>query len=86
MDRKGPQRVTTGLTAKFASGREGPGRNRAGVSRRRFLQGAGLGALGLGIAPAFLRSASGDSLHLNGGLFSLGVVSGDPDAESVVLW
>ncbi|MFZ5655313.1 MAG: twin-arginine translocation signal domain-containing protein [Pseudomonadota bacterium] len=86
MDRKGPQRVITGPAVESASGRKPPDQGRAGVSRRRFLRGVGLGALGLGIAPAFLRSARGDSLHHNGGLFSLGVVSGDPDAESVVLW
>lgn len=57
-----------------------------GISRRQLLQGAGLGVLALTIAPAFLRSARGDSLHLGGSLFSLGVVSGDPDANSVVLW
>lgn len=55
-------------------------------SRRKFLlQGAGAAA-GLVVAPAFLKTARGDSLHLNGDLFTLGVVSGDPGPHSVVLW
>ncbi|MCU0833533.1 MAG: alkaline phosphatase D family protein [Chromatiaceae bacterium] len=56
-----------------------------GLSRRRFLQGIGAGA-GLIAAPAILasgRSRAGDS---GSELFSLGVASGDPAHDSVVLW
>lgn len=53
------------------------------LPRRRFLKGAGAGIV---VAPAFLASARGDSLHLGSSLFALGVASGDPDADSVVLW
>jgi alkaline phosphatase D len=55
------------------------------LSRRHFLQRAGATA-GLVVAPAFLGSARGDSLHLNSELFTLGVASGDPFPHSVVLW
>lgn len=86
MDRKDPKRITTAQSDSPDQERKPAAQHPAGINRRRFLHGAGLGVLGLGIAPAFLRSARGDSLHLNGGLFSLGVVSGEPDADSVVLW
>lgn len=55
------------------------------LTRRRLLLSGGTAA-SLVVAPPFLKAASGDSLHLNHELFSLGVVSGDPHAHSVVLW
>ena len=55
------------------------------VSRRTFIKGVGAAA-SLAVAPAFLRSARGDSLHINSSLFALGVVSGDPASRSVVIW
>ena len=55
-------------------------------SRRKFLLQSAGAAASLVVAPAFLKAARGDSLHLNGDLFTLGVVSGDPGRHSVVLW
>lgn len=55
------------------------------LGRRRLLWGAAAGGA-LVIAPPFLKSARGDSLHLNAALFTLGVGSGDPTPDSVVLW
>jgi alkaline phosphatase D len=52
------------------------------LSRRRLLQGAA-GTLTLAAAPAFVH-AIGDPEA--GSLFTLGVASGDPDANSVGLW
>src|SRR5215470_10029050 len=53
-----------------------------GLNRRRLLRVAGASA-GLVFAPAILRSARADA---PGTLFTLGVGSGDPRANSVVLW
>jgi len=54
-------------------------------SRRRIIQG-GAGALaGLIAAPAILRAGRAQA-YTSSGLFSLGVASGDPRTNSVVLW
>ena len=53
--------------------------------RRRFLQQVGVGA-GLLVAPAFLKGARTDRMAIAPTLFTLGVASGDPDHQSVVLW
>jgi alkaline phosphatase D len=50
------------------------------ITRRRFLQSSGA-VLALGIAPPLARR-----VFAAGGLFSLGVASGDPTSRSVVLW
>ncbi len=57
----------------------------AGVSRRRFLRGVAASST-LVIAPAFLQQARGYSWSEASALFPLGVASGDPDHESVILW
>lgn len=56
------------------------------VGRRRFLQGLGAGT-GVLLAPGILYGLPGDR-HRYGDseLFTLGVASGDPTAESVVIW
>jgi alkaline phosphatase D len=55
------------------------------VSRRRFL-GAVAASASVVAAPPFLRSARGDSWQEGTEIFPLGVASGDPDHESVILW
>ncbi|MBW2241307.1 MAG: alkaline phosphatase D family protein [Deltaproteobacteria bacterium] len=52
----------------------------SGLTRRSFLK----GATGAALAPAVLSCDLGDPQP--GDLFTLGVVSGEPSAESVVLW
>jgi alkaline phosphatase D len=54
----------------------------SGLNRRKLLRVAGASA-GLVFAPAILRSARADTA---GSLFALGVASGEPRANSVVLW
>ncbi len=60
-------------------------RNLESPQRRTFITGLGA-ASGIVVAPAFLRSALGDSAQESTALFPLGVVSGDPDHTSVMLW
>lgn len=61
-----------------------PGADHADTGRRRFLQRLGAGAL---LAPAIAYGKLGDRHHYAGDpLFTLGVASGDPTANSVVLW
>ena len=55
----------------------------AGTSRRTFVKGLAAGT-SLVVAPAFMQSARGDSEATS--LFPLGVASGDPNHDSVVLW
>ncbi|HSQ08353.1 MAG TPA: alkaline phosphatase D family protein [Chromatiaceae bacterium] len=54
------------------------------LSRRRFLQGLGAAA-GLAAAPALIASRAKEP-ELGSELFALGVASGDPSHDSVVLW
>ena len=56
----------------------------AGITRRRFLHGMGLGA-GVLMAPGLVRGVHADAYHQDSELFPLGVFSGDPDAHSVVI-
>lgn len=58
---------------------------RHSLSRRRFLQGLGASA-GLIAAPAYLVSGRTRAGDTGSELFSLGVASGDPAHDSVVLW
>jgi phosphodiesterase/alkaline phosphatase D-like protein len=53
------------------------------VSRRRFVASV---AAGVVAAPAILKGLRADASERNGSLFTLGVASGEPDHESVVLW
>jgi len=55
------------------------------ISRRGFLGGA-VATAGIVVAPAFLRQARADGWHEASSLFPLGVASGDPGDDSVVLW
>jgi len=59
---------------------------RLGLNRRQFLKGAGAGAVGVFGVPAFLRSVGVEAAATRSSLFPLGVASGDPSADSVVLW
>lgn len=54
-----------------------------GQSRRTFVKGLAT-AGSIVVAPAFMKSARGDGVATS--LFPLGVASGDPGADSVVLW
>jgi len=57
-----------------------------GLTRRRFVSGAGA-SLGIIVAaPAFLRGLRAAAEQPQSTLFSLGVASGDPSAHAVVLW
>ncbi len=60
-------------------------RSTSKLSRRRFVQRSG-GLVTLLGAPAILKGLRADAANLNGALFPLGVASGDPASESVVLW
>jgi PhoD-like phosphatase, N-terminal domain len=61
------------------------GRSKEGFGRRRVLRGV-TGAATLIAAPAILNRLGAEAASSAGGLFSLGVASGDPDAHSVMLW
>src|SRR5262245_10295811 len=55
------------------------------IPRRAFLRST-LATAGLVVAPAFLRGVRGEAWAEGTSLFPLGVASGDPDEDSVVLW
>jgi alkaline phosphatase D len=74
-----------GRSAKNMSQSKSRRRAIALFERRQFLRGA-MGAASLLVAPAFMRSARGDTWSEGTGLFPLGVASGDPTHDSVVLW
>ena len=61
---------------------ESIGLTSAAPTRRRFM----IGAAGMLAAPAILRGARAEAGEIGTGLFSLGVMSGDPDGDSFVLW
>ena len=71
--------------SRVASSTELRGASPRRLTRRRFVAGAGASLGLLAAAPAFLRGARALA-QSQSTLFTLGVASGDPRAQSVVLW